>query len=226
MKPKRENKLSKAEQDILKGINLKRAYNSAEVLNMKFKSMDLQGEWLKHLGKACKMGSWFVCGKSGNGKTTYALKLAKYLTNHGRVHYVSIEQDISGTLQNSMEIAGLKGNEKNFRLVSESYLELIKRLLQQKSPDIIFLDSLQTMRYDLEGTRGINYANYRKLIKMFPDKLFVIISKAQGAGPWDAFALNVKFDSDIKIWVENYLANIETTRYGGGGDAYDVWPGR
>jgi len=197
------------------------------LMGMKFKQMGLEGEWLQHLGDAVKEGSWFICGPSGHGKTHYALQLAKYMTNFGRVAYNSIEQGESATIQTAFEHVGMADvNKKLILLDKESLEEVIYRLSLPKSPTIIFTDSLQTLRYDLKGERGITYADYRKLMAMFPKKLFIFISKAKGAGPWNDMANNIKFDSHIKIWVENYYANIETTRYEGGGEVFDVWKER
>jgi len=195
-------------------IKLKRARSPRELLDMKFNSMGLEGEWLRHLGDAAREGSWFICGPSGNGKTHYALLMAKYLSQFGRVAYDSIEQGESSTIQTAFEELGME--EVNGRLLllnKESLQEVRIRLKKHKSPDIVFFDSLQTLRFDTEGNRGINYTDYRKLLAEFPRKLFVFVSKAKGQQPWNLMADNIKFDSHIKIWVESFNAIIETTRY-------------
>ena len=73
-------------------IKLKKAKSLDAFMKMKFNSMGLEGEWLHHLGDATREGSWFIIGRSGHGKTYYALQMAKYLTNFGRVAFNSIEQ--------------------------------------------------------------------------------------------------------------------------------------
>ncbi len=208
-------------------MKLKRAKSPSELMNMKFKTMGFEGEWLYHLGDASKGGSWFIYGQSSNGKTYYALKMAKYLCQFGRVAYDSIEQGESSTIQTAFENLGMEDVNKNMLLLDkESLLELRHRIAKHKSPDIIFIDSLQTLRYDPEGTRGITYTDYRKLIADFPKKLFVFVSKAKGNNPWNDMADNVKFDSDIKIQVVNFNAIIEGTRYKHGGNSFDIWAER
>lgn len=208
-------------------IVLKRAKSPREIMNMRFKSMGIEGEWYNHLGDVVKEGSWFIYGPSGNGKTHYALKLAKYLCKYGRVGYDSIEQGESATIQTAFEDVKMYEVERDFILLDkESLQELRVRLKKHKSPDILFIDSLQTFRFDVEGTRGITYTDYRRLLAEFPKKLFVFISKSKGAQPWNDMANNIKFDSNIKIYVENFYANIETTRYTGGGEVMDIWPER
>ncbi len=208
-------------------IKLSRAISPKELIGMKFKSMGFEGDWLYHLGNAAKEGSWFIYGPSGNGKTNYALQLAKYLCKYSRVAYNSIEQGKSSTLQAAFVRLGMAEVDTRLVLLNrESLLELRQRLMKHKSPDIVFIDSWQTFRYDLEGARSVSYADYRRLIQDFPRKLFVIISKAKQSQPWNDTANNIKFDSNIKIWVENYFAQIETTRYEFGGQNFDIWPER
>lgn len=208
-------------------IKLKKSKSPQELQNMRFKSIGLQGEWLKHLGDAVKEGSWFIYGPSGNGKTHYALQLAKYLAGFGRVEYNSIEQGDSATLLAAFKRVGMIEVNSKFGLLNkESLEEFVFRLKRKKSANIVFVDSLQTLRFDRKGERGITYTDYRKLLEMFPRKLFIFISKAKGPNPWNDMATNIKFDSHIKIWVENYYANIETTRYEGGGEVFDIWKDR
>jgi len=209
------------------GIKLKKSKSPKELASMKFKAIGLEGEWLRHLGNAVKEGSWFIYGPSGNGKTHYALQLAKYLAQFGRVTYDSVEQGESDTMRAAFEHVGMIDvNGKMELLNKESLEELIYRLKRPKSPSFIFIDSLQTLRFDRKGQRGVTYADYRQLMEMFPKKLFIFISKAKGLNPWNDMALNIKYDSHIKIWVENYYANIETTRYANGGEVFDVWKDR
>lgn len=208
-------------------IKLKRARSPREVESMKFNPMGFEGDWLHHLGDAVKEGSWFIYGPSGNGKTHYALKLAKYLTSFGRVAYDSIEQGESATMQAAFAHVGMVDVNKRIVLLDKESLEELRyRLNKQKSPDIIIIDSLQTLRFDRYGERGINYTDYRRLMADFPGKLFIFISKCKGSQPWNDLATNIKFDSHIKIWVESFFANVETTRYAGGGEMYDIWPNR
>lgn len=193
-------------------------------MKKKFKTMGLDGEWRSHLGDAVKEGSWFIIGKSGNGKTSYATQLGKELAKYGKVAYNSIEEGDSSTLQSALARIDILEVKKRFlTLNKESYLELCARLRKPKSPDIIIIDSLQTFPYDPENTRKFSYTDFRSLLKEFPNKLFVFISKWEPSKP---FVLNVKHDSNIKIIVENYYASIETTRYEGGGEMFDVWKDR
>lgn len=208
-------------------MKLKRAKSPKEIMGMRFKSMGFTGDWLYHLGDAAKEGSWFICGPSGNGKTHYALQMAKYLCNFGKVAYNSIEQGESSTMQEAFSHVGMNDVNGQFLLLDkESLQELRWRLERRKSPDIIIIDSWQTFRFDADGNRGVSYVDYRKMMAEFPRKLFVIISKAKNNQPWNDTANNIKFDSHIKIWVENYFATVETTRYGQGGETFDIWEDR
>lgn len=208
----------------MEDIKIKKAMSLDSFMKKKFKVMGFEGAWLHHLGDATKEGSWFITGKSGMGKSNYALKLAKYLSNFGRVAYNACEEADCSTLQASLNRVNMLPVGKRFLpLNQESFLELRLRLKQPKSHDIVFIDSIQTMFYDPNKTRRFSYTDYRTLIDEFPKKLFVMISKWE---PSEKLVINIKHDSHIKIIVDTYYATIEATRYDNGGQAFDAWPDR
>ena len=63
----------------------KRAINAKELLGKSFDVLDFDGAWLGLIGKPEVKGSWIIWGQSGNGKTRFALQLAKYLARFGKV---------------------------------------------------------------------------------------------------------------------------------------------
>ena len=176
-------------------------------------SLAFTGDWLRFVGKPELTGSWLVWGKSGSGKTSFSLQLAKYLTNFGRVAYNSLEEGVSKSLRRSMQLVKLEQVDGRFLILSEPISTLIKRLKKHKSPNIIFIDSLQYT--------DLNKKSYKALINQFRKKLFVIISHASGQQPADRTAIAIMFDANIKIRIEGYKATA-MSRYGGGED-YIIW---
>jgi hypothetical protein len=85
--------------------------------------------------------------------------------------------------------------------------EMIERLQKRKSPDFVILDSLQ---YTFLTRR-----TYFELKQKLPNKLIIFISHAAGKDPDGDLAKKVRFDADVKIYVEGYRAFV-TSRYGGG----------
>ncbi len=174
-----------------------------QFLTSKKKSMDFEGPWYDLLGRPALSGSWIIWGASGSGKTSFACRLAKYLCNFGRVAYLSWEEGDSLSLQRSFEDVNMM--EVNGRLVlvcDMEIQEIIDRLEQPKSWDIIIVDSLQYSK--------IGYDLYMDLRKKFPRKLFVFISHAEGKKPKGSIADNIRYDSNCKIYIEAFKADAKS----------------
>lgn len=192
---------------------LKRALSPSEMVAKRMVTMPFEGEWMSHVGQPERSGSWIIWGPSGNGKTRYALMLGKYLTQFGRVAYNSLEEGISQSLKRAIMDCGLVGVRRFILLDKEPIPDLILRLQKPKSPDVLFIDSIQYS--------GLNYRDYRQLRDTYRNKLFIFISHAEGKEPAGRTARSVRYDANIKIYVEGYRA-FAASRYGGG-VPYTIW---
>lgn len=191
-----------------------RAASVEQVLKTRFKMLPFEGAWQAALGCPELTGTWIVWGNSGNGKTRFALQLCKYLCNFGRVAYNSLEEGISASLMKALVETNMIEVRRRFVVLDKEPLEeLRKRLELQKSPNIVCIDSLQYT--------GMNYEEYKALKEQFPRKLFIYISHADGRNPEGRVARKVRFDSNVKIFVQGYRAEF-VSRYGGG-EPYIVW---
>lgn len=191
-----------------------RAASVEQVLKTKFRMIPFEGEWLASFGRPELTGTWIIWGNSGNGKTRFALQLCKYLCNFGRVAYNSMEEGVSESLRMALQDTNMMEMRRRFIVLDKEPVdELIKRLELQKSPNIICIDSLQYT--------GMNYEQYKQLKERFPGKLFIYISHADGKNPEGRVAKKVRFDSNIKIFVQGYRAE-PVSRYGGG-EPYIIW---
>ena len=179
------------------------------------KGLEFEGEWLDAIGKPEVTGTWLIWGNSGNGKTRFALQLAKYLATFGkRVAYDSLEEGVSLSLRTAIAETSMQEVSRRFILLDkEPVSELIERLSMRRSPDVVFIDSIQYT--------GMNYTDYKKLRDKFRHKLFILISHAEGKLPEGRVAKNIRFDAFVKIWVEGYRA-FPVSRYGGG-EPYTIW---
>lgn len=192
----------------------KRAVSVAELMKTNHKPLDFSGPFFDLMGKPQKTGSILIWGPSGNGKTRLAIQLAKYLCNFGRVGYNALEEGTSLSLQKSFIAEGMQEVKRRIVIYDkEPISEIIKRLEQHKSPDFVFIDSLQYA--------GLNYKQYQLLIERFRNKLFVFTSHADGKHPAGSVAKSVRYDAHVKIWVEGYKA-FAASRYGGGKE-YVIW---
>lgn len=200
-----------------------RAYSNRSVLAKKFKVVPFEGAWLSSIGRPELRGVWHVYGDSGHGKTSFCLQLAKYLSHFGRVLYNSLEQGLSRPMQLAWQEAGMEEAGNRVRLLDRMPMaELIELLSKRQSPEIVIIDSSHYWRRlrmsDVDYLRG----KFRK-------KLFIFIShKEKGSNePKGAVAKDLKFDADVKVFVEGFRAMI-TSRYampelGEGGQDYIIW---
>lgn len=181
-------------------MELKRVISHDELISKKFVTMSFTDKWALSFGDTVeRSGMWCIYGESGHGKTAFALKLAQYLTNFGKVLYNTIEEGARLSFKNSLNrLDFTPAQKRRFGIVSESIDELRTRLKKQKAANIVFIDSLQHSM--------INKKQFIALKKEFPTTLFIWITHAKGKIPMGNFAVWVEFDCDVKIRVEGFLA--------------------
>lgn len=195
-------------------MSVARAISVAEATSKKFKELPFEGKFLDFIGKPTISGTWIIWGNSGNGKTRLALEIAKYLCNFTKVAYDTLEEGMSKTFQKAVIETGMDEVARRFTILDkEEITQLIERLSKRKSPDVIIIDSFQYS--------GITRDQYKHLQKQFPKKLFIFISHAEGTSPEGRTAKFVRYDADVKIHVEGYVATV-VSRYGGG-KPYTIW---
>jgi hypothetical protein len=155
-----------------------------------------------------------TCTASANGKTRFALQLAKYMANFVRVAYDSLEEGLSLSMQHAIEEVGMSDVKRNFMFLDkEPIQELTERLKKQRSPQVVIIDSLQYT--------GMSYADYRTLRDTFRHKLFVFVSHADGRDPKGNVGKSIKYDAFVKVYVEGYKA-FPQSRFGGGSE-FTIW---
>lgn len=195
---------------------LKRAITIKDIRNFQPKVLPFDGEWEASIGRPEVTGSWLIWGGSANGKTRFALQLARYFARFCKVAYDSLEEGLSLSMKNAITETGMTDAEvkRNFVLLDkEPVAELVERLKRQRSPQVVIIDSLQYT--------GLTYAGYKLLRDNFRRKLFVFISHGEGRHPKGNVAKSVKYDAFVKIYIEGYKA-FPQSRYGGGKE-YIIW---
>jgi len=195
--------------------DVKRAVSVNELLRSNIRCLDFDGDWERSFGKPERTGTWLIWGNSGNGKTRFALQLAKYMARLGqKVAVNSLEEGASLSMKNAFEQLNMQEVSRQVILLDKEPLaDMIHRLMRRKSPDVIIIDSLQYT--------GLSYADYKHLRDKFRNKLFVFISHADGNHPAGRVARSVRFDAFVKIYVQNYIA-YPVSRYGGG-EPFTIW---
>ena len=203
---------------------LPQAISKRNVANARFRTVPFEGAWKDCIGCPEIHGSWIIWGTSGQGKTSFALRLSKYLSQWERVAYDSLEQGLSLSLQKSWIREGLPEVGSRVVLLDKEPVERLReRLARRKSPGVVFIESLTALP-------GFKKKDYVDLTGSFPTKLFVFLAHEKRGMPDPAIAETVRRLSDVKIFVDGFKA-YPTTRYedaaaGEGGQPFIIWPER
>lgn len=195
--------------------DLPRAKSAKELQTMKFKTWPFEGKWKDFLGTPETSGCWMIWGNSFNGKTSFVLQLCKYLTEFEHVIYDDLEEGWCQDTQDALKAAELDGvGSKFLHLHKEPIVLLKQRLLKQKSPNVVVINSLQYAEMTLKS--------YMELRAIFPKKLFILISHAEGKMPEGRVAKRIRYDCAKKIRVEGFRAIAQVR--GKGLAQFDIWP--
>jgi len=181
---------------------IERAWSPTDIERAKFKELEFEGEWLREIGKPQITGSWIIMGPPKNGKTSFAMMVAKYLTNFGRVYYNSIEEGFSKTIQLAFKRVDMSEAKGKLILAQENFNQMYTRLSRHKSPDIVIIDSLQFME--------LEFSEYKKLKVDFANKIFIFISHVDGRKPEGKTAQRIWRDANVIARVEGRRAFIES----------------
>lgn len=112
------------------------------------------GELDRVLGGGIVVGSLvLVGGDPGIGKSTLLLQMCKELASrHKNVLYISGEESLK---QIKMRASRLNYTEGDLLLLSETNLDLIEGAIKKLTPDVVIIDSIQTMfREDIGSAPG------------------------------------------------------------------------
>lgn len=193
-----------------RAISIDQLYRTKRVV------LPFNDKWRRFMGSPECKGSIIVWGASGNGKTRFAVMLANYLSTFKKVVYNSIEEGDSATLARAFQECGITADNKNLTVLNrESLSELRERLSKHKSPDVVVVDSLQHWR--------ITEVEYKELVTDFDNKLFVFISHADGKEPAKAIGMAVKYDANVKICVDRFIATATSRCDGCKGEPFVIW---
>ena len=192
----------------------KRALTINDIRNYQPRTLQFQGEWAECFGQPELTGSWLIWGNSANGKTRFALQLAKYLCKFVKVAYNSLEEGMSKSMQDAIEAVGMSDVKPRFVLYDRfTVKEMTEHLRKQRAPQVVIIDSLQYT--------GLDYKGYQHLRDTFRNKLFIFISHADGRLPRGNVARSIQYDAFVKVYVEDFVA-MPQSRYGGN-HPYVIW---
>ncbi len=176
------------------------------LLERKFVTIPFEGQWLDLYGEPERNFRSIFYGPGGSGKSTYVLQFADYLgRTYGKVFYNSFEEGISQSLQTRCRNHNITAESNIFfgdRLTFEDFCEKMKRGRYR----VGIIDSLQYMKF--------TYAQYQKLVELFPTKAFIFISQVNQSGKAKGGS-DILHACDMKVYVNRGKATIHS-RYGTG----------
>lgn len=171
--------------------------STTDFVNARFNKMGFTGRWLSLIGDPCENFKMMVYGSAGNGKSTFCLLFAKYLSKNlgKKVLYIASEEKLGYTLQEKIERLNVAND--NFYIAERIPLDLGEY-------DVVFFDSVNDLGIDPdelnEITEGI---------------ASVAIFQCTKDGDYRGGS-EFKHDADVVIKVENMVATIDgKNRFGG-----------
>lgn len=192
-----------------------RAISVSDVVSYNPQALAFTGAWLASFGRPELGATWLIWGESANGKTRFALQLAKYMAGFTRVAYNSLEEGMSLSMKLAFDAIGMQDVKRRIVLYDkEPIAALVKRLEKPRSPGVVIIDSVQYS--------GLKYSDYVLLVNRFRTKSFVFISHSDGKLPAGRVARSIRFDASLKVRVEGFRA-FALSRFGGGAP-FDIWP--
>lgn len=195
---------------------MKRAYSPKEVQSMNIPCFPFEGEWEAAFGRPDRTGTWIIWGESGNGKSTFVMKLAKYLCRWCTVSYDSLEESTGLSFQNTLNRERMEEVNRKFKILDrESMDDLSERLSKRRSPDVVIIDSFQYS--------GLTYASYKALKEKHRNKLLIFVSHCEGEKPEGRAAKKVAYDADVKIFVRGFRAISKGRFITKPGNHYTIW---
>lgn len=184
----------------------KRALTTRNVFDAKNEPLPLDGAWLSAFGEQDFGGAWLIYGREKNGKTTFALMFARYLSRKEPVLYISAEESPgSRNFQRAMMRAGITVADRNLRW--QSYMafdDIVKTLRKRRAPRIVFLDNLTKYR------RKVRPDRLTDLLDEFPKTTFIFLAheNPDDGEPLGALAFECKIFASMIIRIEGLVARV------------------
>lgn len=197
----------------------KRAYSPKDVASIKHKALPLKGKWKEVFGEPEQGDTWFICGDTGSGKSSFVMQLAKMLCGIGNVLYVSLEEGVGLSMQKRLELFKMNEVQGSFRIITDGDIEAIEaRLAKPKSEKFIIVDS-----YQFAFDAGWEYKLTTALIDRFPKKTFIFVSQEDKGKPIGKPAIRLRFKAGVKVRTQGYRAYCRGRYSGQVSEYYTIW---
>lgn len=196
-------------------------WSTKNLEDIRHEYIEFDGEWYQAFGRPEKSGCWIIYGKSGQGKSSFALQLARKFDEMGmRVLYLTLEMGGCADFIDSVHDVGIQSGINNITFSDNTTIkELDDYLAKQRSPDVVMIDSVQYF----EQQCGAKSPEIISLRKKYPRKIFIFLSHVDGREVDGKTAYEVKRDSFKRIYVEGFKATFISRGKGGPRGYYVIW---
>lgn len=187
-----------------------RALSVKNLYSQRFTTLLIEGKYEEAFGNPSDSGLWIIYGKEKNGKTTFALQLADYLSTLKRVLYISAEEGMEKEFTESCIRAGIAETNAAIHFIDYEPLDDLRlRLTSRKTESIIVIDNITVYNDELKN------GALRKLQKDYPKKLFIFIAHEEAGEPYTATAKLCKRLAKIICRVEGLACDVSGRCPGG-----------
>jgi predicted ATP-dependent serine protease len=164
-----------------------RAKYTKQVLEKKTKKFPFSSPYSEVMGHPGTTGIWIIYGKDKNGKTTNALMFAEYLGNFDKVLYVSGEEGLEDTFQDTLKRVGIDPRNRSIKYFDYTPLEeLDEYLSKRQAPRIVFIDNMTIYNDELKN------GAFRQFTLKHSNKLFIFLAHEEKKEPYLATAKMAK----------------------------------
>lgn len=189
------------------------SWGAKDIANWKFQENSLPTAWAKHLGDIPQRFLMYVDGEAGNGKTEYQMQISKMLSQHyGKVRFNNVEQGKHVQIKQSAarnNFSEIKAGKWVYCSIKD-FDKLKEQLKRPNSGRVIIVDSISYF--------PLTVAQVQELINIFPNKSFIFIAYQVHYNHFKP----VRHLCDIKIRVENFIATVQASRFGGT-EEFVIW---
>jgi hypothetical protein len=185
------------------------------IMNKVYKSLAMEGQWLNTFGALSDPFTMLVFGHPKNGKTSFMMMFAKYLTNFGKVFYNSIEEGDSKTIQDAFVRNRMDEIPDGKFMLGDRYFfaDMMEKLAKPNSGRFVFIDSRDFI--------NLTCQQFKKLKATFKHKSFIIVCWETAGKPSGKFAKDIEFIVDVVVHVSNFKA-YPRSRFGGNQE-FVIW---
>ncbi len=191
----------------------------------KFKYLAFEGVWKKFIGHLIT-GSFvgIIYGQSGQGKSYFAIRFAKYLCKFGRVAWLSYEQKHDPDLQAATKRYKMEEQKGIFIPINPLakrkagmtlFEELCEYLSKKSTPEFVFIDSLDY----LLATGALTLEQYFFIKENYGKKRGIIFLSHEDKNlPESKIGKKIMYDGQFAIRVFRHTARMVKNRVGGTGN--------